>query len=265
MRRVRRSKDYEIQLNIKEDNFINPPRAIQRSAVINRALKEFSADIEAINEQTKYFVPGKVDFEVRKISDRTHTKLSDEEIMEDWQIPLMQGMADAICETRGDILEIGFGRGISSDMIQAHQVKSHTIIECNEEVIADYFEDWKKKFNESDIKMVQGLWQDTIDHLGLFDGIFFHTYPLNEEEYMKYVQESITFAEHFFPYASNHLNKGGSFTYFSNEIDSLSREHQRLLLKHFSSFSVQIVPLTMPEDVKDIWWANSIVVVKAIK
>lgn len=265
MRRVRRSKDYQIELTIKEDNFINPPRAIQKSAVINRALKEFSADIEAIDEQTKYFVPGEVDLEVRAVNDRTHTKLSDQEIMEDWQIPLMQSMADVVCETKGDILEIGFGRGISSDMIQAHQVKSHTIIECNEQVINDYFEQWKKKFTGSDIKIVQGLWQDTIKDLGLFDGIFFHTYPLNEEEYMKYVQESITFAEHFFPSASNHLKKGGSFTYFSNEIDSLSREHQRLLLKHFSSFSIQIVPLNMPEDVKDIWWANSIVVVKAVK
>jgi len=265
MRRVRRSEGYEIELTIKEDNFINPPRAIQRSALINRALKEFSADIEALNEQAKDFVAGAVDTEVREINDRTHTKLSDQEIMEDWQIPLMECMADVVCESKGDVLEIGFGRGISSDMIQAHQVKSHTIIECNEQVIIDYFDKWKEKFAESDIRMVQGLWQDTIDNLGLFDGIFFHTYPLNEEEYMKYVQESITFAEHFFPYASSHLKEGGSFTYLSNEIDSLSREHQRLLLKHFSSFSVQIVTLKMPEDVKDIWWANSIAVVKAIR
>ncbi len=69
----------------------------------------------------------------------------------------------------------------------------------------------------------------------------------------------------FFPIASKHLNKGGAFTYFSNEIDSLSREHQRLLLNHFSSFSVQKINLNMPEDVKDLWWANSMVVVKAIK
>ncbi len=265
MRRIRRATGYEVNLTIKEDTFISPPRAIQRSAVVNRALKEFAADIEAIDEQAKHFVPGKVDTEIREINDRTHTKLSDQEIMEDWQIPLMQRMSDVICETRGDILEIGFGRGISSDMIQAHLVKSHTIIECNEQVINDYFEQWKEKFAGNDIRMVKGLWQDTIDTLNLFDGIFFHTYPLNEEEYMKYVQESITFAEHFFPYASSHLKPGGSFTYFSNEIDSLSREHQRLLLKHFSSFSIQTVPLTMPEDVKDIWWANSIVVVKAVK
>ncbi len=265
MRRIRRGEGYEVNLNITKDSFINPPRAIQRSSVINRALKEFAADIEAIDEQTKHFVPGKVDIEIREINDRTHTKLSDDEIMEDWQIPLMQRMSDVICETKGDILEIGFGRGISSDMIQEHEVKSHTIIECNEEVIADYYDDWKRKFPGNDIRMVQGLWQDTLDTLDLFDGIFFHTYPLNEEEYMKYVQESITFAEHFFPHAVAHLKSGGSFTYFSNEIDSLSREHQRLLLKHFSSFSIQTVDLKMPEDVRDIWWANSIVVVKAIK
>lgn len=265
MRRIRRSKDYQIELNIKEEGFINPPRAIQRATLVNRALKEFSADIDALDEQAKHFVSGTVDQEVREINDRTQTKLSDQEIMEDWQIPLMQVMANVICQTKGDILEIGFGRGISSDMIQEHNVNSHTIIECNAQVIQDYFEDWKNKFTGSDIKIVEGLWQDTITNLGLFDGIFFHTYPLNEEEYMKYVQESITFAEHFFSHASKHLKKGGAFTYFSNEIDSLSREHQRLLLKHFSSFSIQVVPLKMPEDVKDIWWANSIVVVKAVK
>lgn len=265
MRRVRRSEGYEVQLTIKEESFINPPRAIQRSAVVNRALKEFAADIEAIDEQAKHFVPGSVSTEIREINDRTHTKLSDQEIMEDWQIPLMQAMADVICESRGDVLEIGFGRGISSDMIQDHKVKSHTIIECNEQVITDYFQQWRAGYPEADIKMVQGLWQDTIDDLGRFDGIFFHTYPLNEEEYMKYVQESITFAEHFFAHASSHLNEGGAFTYFSNEIDSLSREHQRLLLTHFSSFSIQKVALKMPEDVKDIWWANSIIVVKAVK
>lgn len=265
MRRVRRSQEYEIQLSIKEESFINPPRAIQRSAVINRALKEFSTDIEAIDTQTKHFVPGFVATEIRENKDRSQAKLTDQEIMEDWQIPLMQGMADVVCATKGDILEIGFGRGISSDMIQAHNVKSHTIVECNETIINDYFNDWKSKFPKSEINMVKGLWQDTIDNLDLFDGIFFHTYPLNEEEYMMYVQESITFAEHFFPFAAKHLNTGGSFTYFSNEIDSLSREHQRLLLQHFSSFSVQTVALNMPEDVKDIWWANSIVVVKAVK
>ncbi len=201
MRRVRRADGFEVNLNITKEDFINPPRELQRSTVINRALKEFIADINAINEQTKYFVSGEIDTEVREINDRTNTKLSDEEIMEDWQIPLMQKMADVICETKGAILEIGFGRGVSADMIQNHNVKSHTIIECNDEVITNYFQKWKTQYTTSEIRIVKGLWQNVIDDLPCFDGIFFHTYPLNQEEYMKYVNESITFAEHFFSYS----------------------------------------------------------------
>ncbi|NER13682.1 class I SAM-dependent methyltransferase [Leptobacterium flavescens] len=261
MKRVRRSEDFEVNITINRDTFINPPRQMQRGAVVNRALKEFTADLFAIHEQAKHFVAGSTS---HSMDDRSQGELSEQEIMEDWQIPVMQTMADVVCDRSGDILEIGFGRGISSDMIQEHQVDSHTIMECNDSVI-DAYHQWKQKYEGKDIRMVRGLWQDTIDDLGLFDGIFFHTYPLNEEEYMKYVNESITFAEHFFPHASAHLKPGGSFTYFSNEIDSLSREHQRLLLKHFSSFQIQVVSLQMPEDVKDTWWANSIVVVKAIK
>ena len=82
---------------------------------------------------------------------------------------------------------------------------------------------------------------------------------------MNYVNGSVTFAEHFFETAVAHLHPGGVFTYFSNEIDSLSREHQRLILKHFSSFSIEMVKLDVPGDVKDTWWANSMVVIKAVK
>ncbi len=262
MRKIKRNNDFELNLVLKHEKFIAPPRDAQRNAVVNRAIKEFVADLHELDEQTKRFVPGKT-FDYLSY-DRENKELDEDEIMEDWLIPVMQAMANVICETRGDILEIGFGRGISASMIQEHSVKSHTIIECNDGIVQRY-QEWKKAHTESDIRLVHGLWQDTIDQLGLFDGIFFHTYPLNEDEYMRYVHASITFAEHFFHQAAKHLKKGGAFTYFSNEIHSLSREHQRQLLKHFSSFSVQIVPLEMPEDVIDTWWADTIVVVKAIK
>lgn len=263
MKKIKRSNAYEIVLDIKDDNFIKPPREAQRNAVVNRAIKEFTADLNALHEQTKRFVPGKsIDF---FSEDREQKVLKDDQIMEDWLIPVMRAMANVVTEKGGDILEIGFGRGISSEMLQEFPITSHTIIECNEAVIAEYYNGWKKKFVDRDIRLVQGLWQDTIDNLDLFDGIFFHTYPLNEDEYMRYVNGSITFAEHFFAHAHAHLKPGGAFTYFSNEIGSLSREHQRVLLQHFSSFTVQIVPLKMPDDVTDTWWADTIAVVKAIK
>ncbi|WP_299102871.1 class I SAM-dependent methyltransferase [uncultured Winogradskyella sp.] len=262
MKRIKRTENFEVTLVVKEDNFINPPKAAQRNAVVNRALKEFSAELNALNEQTKNFVPGET---VVGLSERGQAQLTAQEIMEDWQIPLMKAMAKAIAEDGGDILEVGFGRGISADMIQEHPIDSHTIIECNDLVIEQHFKPWKSKYTAKNIRLVHSLWQDCIDDLGLFDGIFFHTYPLNEDEYMQYVNASITFAEHFFHHAAKHLKPGGSFTYFSNEIASLSREHQHMLLKYFSSFSVHIIPLDMPTDVKDTWWADSMVIIKAVK
>ncbi|NAS30804.1 methyltransferase [Flavobacteriaceae bacterium R38] len=261
MRKIKRSGSFEMTLVINDENFINPPKQAQRNAVVNRAVKEFTADLSALNEQTKRFVPGET---VNTVNDRTQKVLTEQEIMEDWQIPVMEVMAKVITERGGDILEIGFGRGVSADMIQKHPIDSHTIIECNDAVVND-FHQWKNKYPNSNIEIVHSLWQDTIEDLGQFDGIFFHTYPLNEDEYMQYVNGSITFAQHFFAHAAAHLKPGGSFTYFSNEIDSVSREHQRELLSHFSSFSVQIVPLDMPEDVKDTWWADTIAVIKAVK
>jgi guanidinoacetate N-methyltransferase len=184
--------------------------------------------------------------------------------MEEWQIPLMQAMAEVVTETHGDVLEIGFGYGVSATLIQEQSVRSHTIIECNDAVVEKFFE-WKELFKQNQINLVHGLWQDTIEELGQFDGIFFHTYPLNEEEYMKYVHGKTTFAEHFFETAAKHLRSGGVFTYFSNEIDSLGRGHQRALFKHFSSFSLKVLHLELPDDINDTWWADSMVIVKAVK
>ena len=266
MKRIKRTEAFEVSLLIKDDAFINPPKVAQRNAVVNRALKEFSAELNSLNEQTKKFVPGETEANDNiGLSERGQAQLSAQEIMEDWQIPLMEAMAKAIAEDGGDILEVGFGRGVSADMIQKHPIASHTIIECNDLVVEQHFQPWKEKYTTKDISLEHSLWQDSIDNLGLFDGIFFHTYPLNEDEYMQYVNASITFAEHFFHHASNHLKPGGRFTYFSNEIQSLSREHQHMLLKHFSSFTVHVIPLRMPVDVKDTWWADSMVVIKAIK
>jgi len=263
MKKIKRSKSFEVVVSIHDDNFIRPPKDAQRNAVVNRALKEFVGNLEILNAQTKDFVPGATAH--THSTDRQQKVMEAQEIMEDWQIPLMQEMAKAIAENGGDILEIGFGRGISADMILEFPIDTYTAIECNNAVINTYFKAFKEKHANKKIRLVSGLWQDTIDTLDVFDGILFHTYPLNDDEYMQYVNGSVTFAEHFFSQAVKHLKPSGAFTYFSNEIDSLSREHQQSLLNHFSSFTVKTISLKMPEDVKDTWWANSIVVIKAIK
>lgn len=261
IKKLKRTKDFEVKLEIKTEDFINPPLDSQRNALLNNALREFADNLNALNGLAKYFVSGKP-FLVSE--DRTQETLPEKGFMEDWQMPIMQAMAEVVTESHGDILEIGFGSGVSSTMIQEQEVRSHTIIECNDSVVEKFYE-WKQLFENKEINLVHGLWQDTIDHLGLFDGIFFHTYPLNEEEYMKYVHGKVTFAEHFFQTAASHLREGGVFTYFSNEIDSLSRGHQRALFENFSSISLKILDLDMPEEVFDAWWADTMVIVKAVK
>jgi guanidinoacetate N-methyltransferase len=260
-KKIKRTENFEVALEIKREGFIRPPRDAQRNALLNNALNEFSDNLNALDKIAVRFVPGKLQI---ALEDRTQKVLTDEEIMEEWQIPLMQAMAELVTESHGSILEIGFGCGISATMIQEQQVQSHTIIECNDSVVERFLE-WKELFKDKKINLVHGLWQDTIDDLGLFDGIFFHTYPLNEEEYMKNVHGRATFAEHFFETAAKHLHPGGAFTYFSNEIDSLSRGHQRALFEHFSSVSLKVINLKIPDDINDTWWADSMVIVKAIK
>jgi guanidinoacetate N-methyltransferase len=190
--------------------------------------------------------------------------LSDVQIMEDWQLPLMAAMARIAATGAGDVLEIGYGRGVSAAMIQAHGVRSHTIVECNPSVI-ERFERWRATLPDRALRLVPGLWQDVIDALGQFDAVFFHTYALDEDEAIELVAGSVTFAAHFFPVAAAHLRPGGRFTYLSNEVDSLSRAHQRLLFEHFRSVRVERVALELPADVQDAWWADSMVVVEAVK
>jgi guanidinoacetate N-methyltransferase len=171
-------------------------------------------------------------------------------------------MAQAVTASQGDVLEVGFGRGISATFIQECGVKSHTIVECNPSVIRR-FHKWKGGYPGIDIRLIEGMWQDTTSQLRLYDGIFFHTFPLNEQEYLEQALDSVTFAGQFFPVAAAHLRPCGIFTYMTNEIDSLSRGHQRLLLQYFRSFTVSILPLQVPEDTRDTWWADSMVIVRA--
>jgi guanidinoacetate N-methyltransferase len=260
-RKVKRTQAFELQLELRDDRFIRPPNESQRNWLLNRFIREAGDDLQALDAIARRFVPGGA----RDLpGDRRNAALTDEQIMEDWQLPLMGAMAGIAARTGGDVLEIGFGRGVSAGMIQQHGVRSHTIVECNDSVI-QRFARWRATLADRDIRIVPGLWQDVIGTLGDFDAIFFHTYALDEDEAIDLVASSVTFAAHFFPVAAAHLRPGGVFTYLTNEIDSLGRAHQRLLFEHFSSFRLQRVSLMVPPDVRDAWWADSMVVIEAVK
>lgn len=262
-RKIKRTANYQLSLEIENEQFIRPPRDAQRNWLLNRALKEAGDDLDALDELARDFVPGG---EPANLSERTDTILGEDEIMEDWQIAVMREMAARVSGSDCDILEIGFGRGIASDFIQEGGARSHTIVECNQSVIDQHFDPWNANREERDIRLIRGRWQDSVDQFELYDGIFFHTYPLNESEFVEYVAQSATFAEHFFDTAAAHLRPGGRLTYLTNEFDSLSRSHQRALFKRFSSFRLSLLcDLKVPKCTRDAQWAQQTVIACATK
>ena len=79
--------------------------------------------------------------------DETGSIFFDAEVMMDWEDPIMSASSAYITEGGGDILEVGFGMGISSNYIQSHNISSHTIIENHPQVIEKAIEWSKDKSN----------------------------------------------------------------------------------------------------------------------
>ena len=272
---ARRSPRYELTLAV-HDGFVAAPAANQRSWVLNQLVDEAVADLEYLDRQVKTFVPGSERPLIEEGGwgasearyDGTQLQIKGQQVMQDWESPLMEEMARVVTEGGGDILEVGFGMGISATFIQEHGsrsgIRSHTIIECNEDVIA-HFERWRARYPDRDIRLIQGKWQEVTDRLGLYDGVFFDTYHNDEKEFVDHILEEVTFAEHFFPTAAACLRPGGVFTYYSNEIDTFSRRHQRRVLEHFRSLTLSVVRGLQPPPDCNYWWADSMVVPVAVK
>jgi hypothetical protein len=269
---TRRSRGFELSLALQDDGFIATPAASQRSWLVNQVLDEAVADLEHLGRIAPSFVPGS---ERERIASRRwqesaarydgrQLEIAGQQVMQDWERPLMRAMAEVAAESHGDVLEVGFGMGISATYLQEIGVRSYTVIEPNAGVLAE-FERWRAGYPGRDIRLLRGKWQEVTDQLSTYDGIFFDTYHNDEKEYVDHVLQGVTYAEHFFPTAAACLKEGGAFTYYSNEIDSMSRRHQRRILEFFRSVTLSVVkPLHPPADC-NYWWAGSMVVVKAVK
>ena len=104
--------------------------------------------------------------------DSTYFLIS-EEVMMDWEAPIMSASAAYITEGGGNILEIGFGMGISANYIQSHSIDSHTIVENHPQIIEKAVQ-WAN--GKSNVTIISQSWYDVKDSLGVFDGIFLDTF-----------------------------------------------------------------------------------------
>ena len=96
-----------------------------------------------------------------------------DEVMMSWEDSLMSASAAYVTENGGNILEIGFGMGISAGYIHSHSIDSHTIVENHPEIIPKAVE-WAS--NKSNVTIVSQSWYDVKDSLETFDGIFYDAY-----------------------------------------------------------------------------------------
>ncbi|MEC4984566.1 MAG: class I SAM-dependent methyltransferase [Oscillatoria sp. PMC 1068.18] len=264
---------FDISITFKSDNFAPAPTIHQRDWTLHRAIREFGNDLLHIDAQVRNFIDGKERPSINQNWENSEATYNDAEliiqgqqVMQAWEHTLMKALAEAAGENHGDVLEIGFGMGISATYLQEVGIKSYTVIECNDQVISR-FEHWKQNYPDQDIRLVKGMWQEVIPQLHTYDGILFDTYPLSQEEYIRNEVEGLSYSHcgEFFPTAASLLRKGGVFTYFSCEIDTLSRGHQRMLLEHFDAFEVSVVRDLQPPAGCQYWWSDSMVVVKAYK
>ena len=151
-------------------------------------------------------------------------------IMMDWETPIMEKSAEYICQSKGDILEIGFGMGICSDFIQAQGVNSHTIVEIHPQVI-EKLKAWAE--DKDNVIIVEGDWISV--ELGTYDGIFIDTY--GGENWDKFKE-----------FALSKAKSGAKVTYWN--VDLMENEHG------FDNISHEDVPI-VPEDESHIWYDNT--------
>ena len=108
------------------------------------------------------------------------------EVMMDWEYPLMSASAAYVTKNGGDILEIGFGMGISAGYIQSHSINSHTIVEIHPDVIPKVIE-WA--VNKNNVSIITGSWYYAFgskycskngikweEYTKPFDGVFYDTF-----------------------------------------------------------------------------------------
>ena len=95
------------------------------------------------------------------------------EVMMDWEDDIMKASANYVCENGGDILEIGFGMGISANYIQANNINSHTIVENHPQVI-EKLKVWSK--DKPNVIIIEGDWYNMKDSLSVYDGLFYDTF-----------------------------------------------------------------------------------------
>jgi type IV protein arginine methyltransferase len=132
----------------------------------------------------------------------TESAIRDEfgnDVMMDWEHPMMKRHAELVCHAGDDVLEVGFGMGISASYIQALAPRTHVIVECHPQVLPR-LRAWAK--DKPNVRVVEGGWYERRADLGTYDGIFYDTY-------------ADVYAPEFFATFADYLKPGGRMSFYN--------------------------------------------------
>jgi len=194
--------------------------------------------------------PSNIDYLSRPLKySQDGAKLLDYEnngVMMGWEKPLMDRHAEIICTRKGlDILNVGFGLGLIDTAFQKYKPRSHTIIEAHPDVYKFMMDqDWN---NKPGVKIIYGRWQDVIDQLDTYDGIFFDTFG----EYYEDLRE-------FHNVLPNLLKSDGIYSFFNGLGATNSFFHDvycRIAEMHLLNVGLQTEYIDIPIDPSndEIW------------
>jgi len=179
-------------------------------------------------------------------------------VMERWEDNYMKLLADIATLNGGDVLEVGFGMGISANYIQQKTITNHIIIEANKDVYTKALEFANQ--SKHPVKVILGFWEEVIDDLpdASLSGILFDTYPLVPDE---------VHSNHFkfFEHAQRLLVPGGILTYYSDEMKEFSQQHINCLKKAgFEKISGKLCTVNPPLNC-NYWQSKTIIAPIIIK
>lgn len=182
------------------------------------------------------------------------------QIIQAWETSYMKSLAEISTSKGGDILEVGYGMGISANFIQkSKKIKTHTIIECHPVIISNCKKRFSKNIKNGRLILKEGFWEDITKKIPSksFDGILFDSCPLDKEvEFFQFFP--------FFEEAFRLLRDDGVFTYFSDEPLEISRVHMAELKKAgFKNIKFKVCKVKPPKDC--LYWKHNTIIAPIIK
>jgi guanidinoacetate N-methyltransferase len=182
------------------------------------------------------------------------------QVMQRWEDNYMKSLAAVASSKGGEVLEIGFGLGMSAGYIErSKKLRHHNIIECHPEVIKLAKSLFSEQIRKGRIKILEGFWEDITPNLPdkSFDGILFDSCPLDSGvEFFQFFP--------FFEEAFRLLKDDGIFTYFSDEATEISETHARLLKDAgFENIQFKICRVKPPKTCE--YWKHSTIVVPLVR